>query len=67
MKDYKNAPILDPNGYNPNDYEKGQLVRYQDNDNLVNAIITDVDYIGGGIAVEYDTDGDNIPDEKIDL
>lgn len=65
MNKYENAPILDPDDYNPNDYEKDQLVRYQDGDNLVNAIITDVDYIGGGIAVEYDTDNDGNPDEKI--
>ena len=63
MKDFTNAPILDPDNYNPNDYEKGQLVKYQDGGNLLNVTITDVDYIGGGIAVEFD----NGDDEKIEL
>ena len=67
MKDYTNAPILDPDNYDPMDYKEGQLVKFKDGEELTNAIITDIDYTDGSVAVEYDTNGDDIPDEEITL
>lgn len=65
MKDFENALIIDPNDYNPNNYEIGQKVRYKDGDELLNAIISDVDYISGAVVVNFvDEDMNDMNIEK---
>ena len=62
MENFSNAQILDPDNYDPNEYTENQQVRFKDGDKLVNAIITDVDYISGNMAIEFINDR---PDEEI--
>ena len=52
-KSFDNIPILDPDDYNPNDYEKGQKIRFKEGNQFLNAIITDIDIITGNMAVEF--------------
>jgi hypothetical protein len=63
-KNFKNALVLDPDDYNPNDYEINQKIKYKDNDIYLDAIITDIDYVNGNVAVEFYLDDDDIPDDN---
>jgi len=66
--EFINAPILDPDDYNPNEYTEGQKVRIKDGSKLENGIITYVDYTTGSVGIEfYNEDGENIDKDKITL
>lgn len=49
-KDYS---ILDPDDYNVNDYKIKDYIYFKDNNKLVEAIITDIDYKDGNVSIEF--------------
>jgi hypothetical protein len=53
MENFEKSPIIDPDNYDPQDYEIGQKVRYREGNKLLNAIIKDLDYTTGAVVVDF--------------
>lgn len=49
----KDLSILDPDNYNIKDYKIKENVYFKDNNELIEVIITDIDYETGSMSVEF--------------